>query len=297
MIKAYQQFFKQLSVDKVSAYTQLMRFDRPIGILLLLWPTLWALWISASGFPDAKVFLIFCTGVVVMRAAGCVINDYADRNFDGKVKRTENRPIPSGLVSSSEALVLFSLLLFVALMLVLMLNLNSLYIALFAAAITFFYPFAKRFTWFPQAVLGVAFSCAIPMAYVAQNQSITELTGVIFFTNLIWIMVYDTIYAMVDRDDDIKVGIRSTALLFGDADKFLIGIMQGMVVIGFIIMGAQLEFGRYYFIAVLAASLLFIWQQWLIRRRHAQDCFRAFLNNNYVGLVIFLGIFTEYLMG
>jgi len=296
MIRANIKFFQTLNIDKVSAYLQLMRFDRPIGTLLLLWPTLWALWISAPGFPDVKIFLIFCMGVVVMRAAGCVINDYADRNFDGNVSRTNSRPIPSGRVTPEEALVLFSLLIAVALVLVLMLNTMSLYVAIAAAATTIIYPFAKRFTWFPQAILGIAFSCSIPMAFVAQNRPLTELVWLIFFTNLIWIMVYDTIYAMVDREDDLKVGIRSTAILFGDADRFLIGLMQIMVLIGFVIIGTHLDYSYYYFSAIVVAGALFSWQQWLIKDRNLALCFRAFLNNNYVGLVIFIGILTEHLM-
>ncbi|MFT5452972.1 MAG: 4-hydroxybenzoate polyprenyltransferase [Enterobacterales bacterium] len=295
MITAYRNFFSQLSLDKVFAYTQLMRFDRPIGILLLLWPTLWALWIAAGGFPDVRNFLIFCTGVVIMRSAGCVINDYADRDFDGHVDRTKLRPIPAGLVTPSEALVLFSILLFIALMLVLTLNIETIKLAFIAAALTFVYPFAKRYTWFPQAVLGMAFSSAIPMAFTAEKQPLTELVWLIFFINLIWIMVYDTIYAMVDRDDDIKVGIRSTAILFGDADKLLIGIMQTMVVMGLMILGSELEFGWQYFSAVGTTSMLFLWQQWLIRKRLAEQCFKAFLNNNYVGFVLFVGILMEYL--
>ena len=295
MIAAYKNFFSQLTIDKVFAYTRLMRFDRPIGILLLLWPTLWSLWIAAGGFPDVRNFLVFCAGVLVMRSAGCVINDYADRDFDGHVDRTKLRPIPAGLVNPSEALVLFSLLLFLALMLVLTLNIETIKLAFVAAALTFVYPFAKRYTWFPQAVLGMAFSSAIPMAFTAENQPLTELVWLIFFINLIWIMVYDTIYAMVDRDDDIKVGIRSTAILFGDADKLLIGLMQSMVVIGLLILGSELQFGWQYFSAVSIASMLFLWQQWLIRKRLPEKCFEAFLNNNYVGFVLFIGILMEYL--
>ncbi|MFT5519949.1 MAG: 4-hydroxybenzoate polyprenyltransferase [Enterobacterales bacterium] len=295
MIAAYKNFFSQLTIDKVFAYTQLMRFDRPIGILLLLWPTLWSLWIAAGGFPDVRNFLVFCAGVVVMRSAGCVINDYADRDLDGHVERTKLRPIPAGLVTPSEALVLFSLLLFLALMLVLTLNIETIKLAFVAAALTFFYPFAKRYTWFPQAVLGMAFSSAIPMAFTAENQPLTELVWLIFFINLIWIMVYDTIYAMADRDDDIKVGIRSTAILFGDADKLLIALMQSMVVMGLLILGSELEFGWQYFSAVSIASMLFLWQQWLISKRLPEKCLEAFLNNNYVGFVLFVGILMEYL--
>lgn len=296
MIKAYLDFFKQLNIEKLFVYIELMRFDRPIGILLLLWPTLWALWIAKGGFPDVKVFLIFCFGVVIMRAAGCVINDYADRDFDGHVERTQSRLIPMGRVAASEALVLFSLLLALAFLLVLTLNTTTIYLSFIAVAIAILYPFAKRFTWFPQAVLGAAFSCAIPMAFAAQNQALSELTWLIFFINLIWIMAYDTLYAMVDRADDVKLGIRSTAILFGDADKLLIGLMQGMVVIGLLILGRELDFGWIYFTAILCVIALFAWQQILIRKRNPQKCFQAFLNNNYVGMVIFMGIMIEYIV-
>ena len=295
MIKAYLNFFRYLNVDKFSAYLQLMRFDRPIGILLLLWPTLWALWIAAGGFPDVKNFLVFCAGVVIMRSAGCVINDYADRDFDGYIERTRSRPIPSGLVSPSEALVLFSLLLLVAFLLVLTLNRMTIYLAFVGAFLTLLYPFAKRFTWFPQVVLGITFSWSIPMAFAAEGQPLSELTWLIYFTNLIWIIVYDTIYAMVDRKDDIKVGIRSTAILFGDADKLLIGIMQAMVIIGLLIIGTELKFGWIYYSAMFLTVALFFGQQKLISDRNPDDCFTAFLNNNYVGLIIFIGILFEYL--
>jgi len=294
MIRAYRNFFNQLSIDKFAAYIQLMRFDRPIGILLLLWPTLWALWIGAHGFPDAKVFMVFCAGVVIMRSAGCVINDYADRDFDGDVNRTKSRPIPAGLVTPSEALVLFSLLLLLAFLLVLTLNWNTILLAFVAAATAFVYPFTKRYTWYPQAVLGIAFGMAIPMAFAAQSKPLSELVWLIFFINLIWVLIYDTLYAMVDREDDIKIGIRSTAILFGNGDRLLIGIMQLMVAIGFIILGAELGFGWYYFSSLLMVGILFIWQQLLIRKRIPENCFRAFLNNNYVGLIIFIGIFLEY---
>jgi len=296
MIKAYVNFFKNLDIEKISAYLVLMRFDRPIGIMLLLWPTLWALWIAAEGFPNTKNFIVFCIGVPVMRAAGCVINDYADRDFDGHVKRTRSRPIPAGRVTPQEALVLFSLLLIVAFILVLTLNPMTIYLAFAGAGLTLLYPFAKRFTWYPQVVLGMTFGWSIPMAFAAQYGSLSELTWLVYFTNLIWVLFYDTIYAMVDREDDIKVGIRSTAILFGDADRFLIGMMQLMVIIGLAIIGIQLNFKWVYFSGLLIVLSLFIGQQMLIRKRDPDDCFRAFLNNNYVGMIIFLGILIEFLV-
>jgi len=295
MINAYLKFFKHLDIDKISAYMVLMRFDRPIGILLLLWPTLWALWIAAEGFPSINNFLVFCVGVTVMRAAGCVINDYADRDFDGHVERTQTRPIPSGKVSPDEALVLFSILLLIAFLLVITLNTITIYLAFAGAALTLLYPFAKRFTWFPQVILGITFGWSIPMAFAAEQGKLTELTWLVYFTNLIWVIFYDTIYAMVDREDDLKVGIRSTAILFGDADRFLIGMMQLMVLTGLSIVGIQLNFGWVFISALGLVSILFAGQQMLIRKRDPDDCFRAFLNNNYVGMIIFIGILIEYL--
>ncbi len=295
MINAYLNFFKQLDIDKILAYVVLMRFDKPIGVLLLLWPTLWALWIAAEGFPSINNFMVFCVGVPIMRAAGCVINDYADRNFDGHVGRTQSRPIPAGKVSPEEALVLFSLLMLLAFILVLTLNKITIYLAFVGAGLTFLYPFAKRFTWFPQLILGLTFGWSIPMAFAAQLGSLSEITWLVYFTNLIWVVFYDTIYAMVDCEDDMKVGIRSTAILFGDADRFLIGIMQIMVIIGLTMIGTQLNFGMIYFTALGLVFALFTGQQMLIRQRDPDDCFRAFLNNNYVGMIMFIGIVSEYL--
>ncbi len=294
MMKAYLYFFTNLNINKIANYIVLMRFNRPIGILLLLWPTLWALWIAAEGFPDVVNFLAFCAGVPVMRAAGCVINDYADRNLDGHVKRTSNRPIPAGHVSPEEALILFSLLLFVAFLLVLTLNRTTIYLAFAGAAMTLFYPYAKRFTWFPQVVLGITFSWSIPMAFAAEQKPLSELTWIIYFTNLIWVIFYDTIYAMVDREDDLKAGIKSIAIFFGDSDRFMVGLMQFMVIVGLAIIGNYLDFGWVFVLVIFLVGALFAGQQMLIRKRDPDDCFRAFLNNNYVGMIIFLGILIEY---
>ncbi len=294
MMKAYLDFFTTLNLNKIANYFVLMRFNRPIGILLLLWPTLWALWIAAEGFPEVANFLAFCAGVPVMRAAGCVINDYADRNLDGHVKRTRTRPIPAGKVSPEEALVLFSLLLFMAFLLVLTLNKATIYLAFAGAGLTIFYPFAKRFTWFPQVALGITFSWSIPMAFAAEQRPLSELTWIIYFTNLIWVIFYDTIYAMVDREDDLNAGIKSTAILFGEADRFMVGMMQLMVIVGLAIIGNHLNFGWVFLTVIVMVAVLFAGQQMLIRKRDPDDCFRAFLNNNYVGMIIFLGILIEY---
>jgi len=295
-MQKYMAFFTHCNTDKLYAYAQLMRFDRPIGFLLLLWPTLAALWVASDGFPRVDLFLIFSLGVVVMRSAGCVINDYADQDFDGHVERTKNRPIVSGQVTPQEALMLLFCLLVIALILVLFINTTTLYWAMVGASLTIFYPFAKRFTWFPQAVLGVTFAWSIPMAFTATEVGVSELTWLIYFTNLIWIIMYDTIYAMVDREDDIAIGVRSTAILFGDADRMLIGVMQIMALIGMIIMGNSLGFGWVYSLSMALVCALFVWQQMLIKERQPAQCFRAFLNNNYVGIIWFLGVVLEYLL-
>ncbi|MCP4412519.1 MAG: 4-hydroxybenzoate octaprenyltransferase [Gammaproteobacteria bacterium] len=293
-MKAYLNFFTTLNHKKIADYIVLMRFNRPIGIFLLLWPTLWALWIAAEGFPGIVNFLVFCAGVPIMRSAGCVINDYADRNLDGHVKRTSTRPIPACKVSPEEALVLFFLLLFVAFLLVLTLNRTTIYLAFAGVGLTIFYPFAKRFTWFPQVALGITFSWSIPMAFAAEQKPLSELTWIIYFTNLIWVIFYDTIYAMVDREYDLKVGIKSTAILFGEADRFMVGMMQLMVIVGLAILGNHLNFGWVFVTVIVMVAVLFAGQQMLIRKRDPDDCFRAFLNNNYVGMIIFLGILIEY---
>jgi 4-hydroxybenzoate polyprenyltransferase len=279
-----------LDIDKIDHYLRLMRFDKPIGTLLLLWPTLWSLWLAAGGLPTVYNFIIFILGVVVMRSAGCVINDYADRKFDGKVKRTQDRPIATGDVTPNEALIIFGLLIAIGFLLITFLNSLAFYLAFIGALLTIAYPFAKRYTWFPQVLLGATFGWCVPMAFAAEAGQLTELTWLIYFTNLIWIVAYDTLYAMVDREDDIKLGLRSTAILFGDADRVMIAIMQGMVLIGFFIIGQVAALSSIYFYALAASALLFVYQQWLIRKRIPGNCFKAFLNNNYVGMLMFLGI-------
>lgn len=291
----YLAFFTTLTLDKFNAYIELMRFDRPIGFLLLLWPTLVALWIAAGGFPTIDLLLIFSIGVVVMRSAGCVINDHADRHVDGHVERTKSRPLVSGKVTVEEARMLFFSLLVVALILVLLLNRVTLYWAIAGAALTILYPLAKRYTWFPQVMLGVTFAWSIPMAFTANQVAVTELVWLIYFTNLIWIVMYDTIYAMVDRDDDLKIGVRSTAILFGDADRMLIGMMQVMALGGMVLVGVVQNYSLWYYLPLLAVVGLFGWQQYLIRDRQPANCFKAFLNNNYVGASWFLGVLLEYL--
>ena len=279
-----------LEITKARAFWQLARFDRPIGSLLLLWPTLWALFLAGDGFPKVDVLVVFVLGVVFMRAAGCVINDFADRNVDGHVKRTANRPMPSGKVSEREALGLFILLVLVSFLLVLTMNNLTIMLSVVAVMLAAAYPFMKRYTHLPQLVLGAAFGWSIPMAYAAQSGTLPTVAWLLFVANILWTVAYDTLYAMVDRDDDIKVGIKSTAILFGRFDKLIIGILQLVTIMLLIAIGGILQLNQGYYWALLVASALFVYQQMLIQGRQREQCFKAFLNNNYVGMVIFIGI-------
>ncbi|KJG14006.1 4-hydroxybenzoate polyprenyltransferase [Photobacterium iliopiscarium] len=279
-----------LEITKARAFWQLARFDRPIGSLLLLWPTLWALFLAGDGFPKVDVLVVFVLGVVFMRAAGCVINDFADRNVDGHVKRTANRPMPSGKVSEREALGLFILLVLVSFLLVLTMNNLTIMLSVVAVMLAAAYPFMKRYTHLPQLVLGAAFGWSIPMAYAAQSGTLPTVAWLLFVANILWTVAYDTLYAMVDRDDDIKVGIKSTAILFGRFDKLIIGILQLVTIMLLIAIGGLLHLNQGYYWALLVASALFVYQQMLIQGRQREQCFKAFLNNNYVGMVIFIGI-------
>jgi len=281
--------------SRAREYALLMRLDKPIGALLLLWPTLWALWLAADGTPDPFILGIFVAGVLVMRSAGCVINDYADRNFDPHVERTRDRPLAAGRVSPREALGLFATLVLIALGLVLMLNHLSLLIAVAGALVAASYPYMKRFTYLPQVHLGVAFSCGIPMAFAAINNDLPRLAWLLLIGNLIWAVAYDTLYAMVDRDDDLRVGVKSTAILFGDLDRLFVAIMQFMVIVVLVLVGEQAGLGIYYHLSVFIAIALFAWQHYLIRDRDRQACFQAFLNNNWVGAVIFAGLVLDKL--
>ncbi|MEC6815580.1 4-hydroxybenzoate octaprenyltransferase [Photobacterium toruni] len=279
-----------LEITKARAFWQLARFDRPIGSLLLLWPTLWALFLAGNGFPKVDVLVVFVLGVVFMRAAGCVINDFADRNVDGYVKRTANRPMPSGKVSEREALGLFSLLVLVSFLLVLTMNNLTIMLSVVAVILAAAYPFMKRYTHLPQLVLGAAFGWSIPMAYAAQSGALPTVAWLLFVANILWTIAYDTLYAMVDRDDDLKVGIKSTAILFGRFDKLIIGILQLATIMLLIAIGGILQLSHWYYWSLLLVSALFVYQQMLIQDRQREQCFKAFLNNNYVGMVIFIGI-------
>jgi len=281
-------------MNKIKTYLILMRFNKPIGIFLLLWPALWALWLAAEGTPDLFILFIFIAGVVLMRAAGCVINDYADRNIDLHVERTKNRPITSGKVSKKEALLLFVSLVAIAFILVLQLNWLTIYISFAALALASIYPFMKRHTQLPQVVLGMAFACSVPMAFAAQTDSIPKEAWLIYVLTVVWTVIYDTMYAMVDRDDDLKIGVKSTAILFGDADKVILGFSQVLLIFGFFLLGSELNLNEFYYIGLAVASCFFIYQQYLIKDRDKVLCLKAFLNNNWFGLSIYLGIIAHY---
>jgi 4-hydroxybenzoate polyprenyltransferase len=276
-------------------YVALTRLNRPIGIWLLLWPTLWALWFAARGKPDARLFIIFVAGTVLMRSAGCAINDYADRGFDRHVERTKLRPLAAGRISTVEALLLFGGLSLTALGLALPLNKLTLLFAVCGAALAVTYPFIKRFLSVPQFYLGLTFGWGIPMAFTAQQDHWPPRVGwLLLLANLLWVSVYDTMYAMVDRDDDIKVGVRSTAILFGDSDRHIIAILQAMTLLALYLVGGMMRMGPWYHAGLAAGAVFFVYQLWLIRAREREGCFRAFLNNNYFGMSVFLGIALNY---
>jgi len=279
---------------RVQEWGRLMRLDKPVGIWLLLWPELWALWIAGGGRPEPRILIIFLIGTVVMRSAGCVINDFADRNVDPYVKRTKDRPLAARRVGPREALVLFFALAAVALCLALQLDFATLKLACVGAVLTVSYPFLKRFFPLPQFYLGLAFGWAVPMAYMAASGGLPRVAWVLFVTAVLWACIYDTLYAMVDREDDVKIGMKSSAILFADMDKLIVAIMQLMMLFSLILVGRAMKFGHWYLTGVVAAALFFLYQQWLIRDRETSRCFRAFQNNQYVGLSIFIGILLEY---
>ncbi len=275
-------------------YVQLMRLDQPIGVLLLLWPTLWALWLAGEGHPDSGIFVVFMLGVIIMRSAGCVLNDFADRNIDPYVERTRTRPIASGAVGPMEALTLFFILGLIAIGLAMMLNRPARMLAVIGAGLTLVYPFIKRFVAIPQFVLGAAFGWAVPMAFAAQTGETAQLAWLVFGTALIWAVIYDTFYAMVDRGDDLKVGVKSTAILFGDTDLFIIGGLQLLMLTALIFIGNMAELSFWYYGSVAVAAILMAWHQWLARDRQPAACFSVFLHNHYIGMIVFIGIVLHY---
>lgn len=275
-------------------YGKLMRVDKPTGYWLLLWPTLWALWLAGDGHPDQGLFVVFVLGVFVMRSAGCVFNDFVDRKIDPYVERTRSRPIASGAVTPAEALVLFVALSLIAVGLASMLNRPARLLAIVAAALTLAYPFVKRFVSVPQFVLGAAFGWAVPMAFAAQTGEVPQLAWLVFGTALVWAVIYDTFYAMVDREDDRRIGAKSTALLFGDADLFVIAGLQIVMLAGLAFVGLRAGLGFWFYLAVAGAAGLMIYHQWLARDRQPAGCFAAFLHNHTIGLVVFTGILLDY---
>jgi 4-hydroxybenzoate polyprenyltransferase len=281
-------------VATVHDYVRLMRLDRPIGIWLLLWPTLWALWIGSRGQPKPQIFVIFVVGTVLMRSAGCAINDYADRSFDPHVARTKDRPLAAGRLSTLEALVLFALLSLAALVLALQLNRLTLLYAVAGAFIAVTYPFVKRFLSVPQLYLGLAFGAGIPMAFAAQIETVPPVAWLLLLANVSWVTVYDTMYAMVDRSDDLKLGVRSTAILFGDSDRHIIAVLQILTLASLYLVGKMLRAGAWYDAGLIGGAVFFVYQLWLIRDRDREGCFRAFLNNNYFGMSVFIGLALEY---
>lgn len=281
---------------RLGAYARLTRLDRPVGNYLLLWPTLWALMVAGEGSPDPVIVAVFVAGVVVMRAAGCAINDYADRKVDGHVERTRERPLATGEVGPNEALVVFVVLLVVAAQLLLFLNRLTVALAFVGAALATVYPFMKRYTYLPQVVLGMAFGWAVPMAFAAERGTVPPVAFVMYATAIVLTVVYDTEYAMVDRDDDLAVGVKSTAILFGELDRVAVGTLQALCIVGLSMTGMRADLAWPYYLGVAAAAGLFVFQQRLIRTRDRAGCFRAFLNNTWVGFVVFAGIVASYLV-
>lgn len=280
--------------QQLRTYGRLMRLDRPIGIWLLLWPTLWGLWIAGEGKPDAWVFTVFVAGVVLMRSAGCVINDFADRNIDGQVARTRERPLATGSATPAEALVLFAALCMIALGLVLTLDRLTQILALVAAALTVVYPFCKRYIAAPQIILGAAFGMGIPMAFAAQTGSIPRLAWLLWLGVVIWAVAYDTLYGMADREDDLRIGVQSTAILFGQADVFVVAVLQVTFLLALLLAGGVAELGFWFQLSLAASTLLMLYQFTLYRQRQPAACLRAFANNHYVGGAVFAGIALSY---
>ena len=280
---------------KTRALLQLIRFDKPIGTLLLLWPALWALWIAAQGVPDYTLLAIFLAGTFLARSAGCIINDLADRNLDGAVTRTNARPLVTGTITVREAVALFVALMLLAFILVLFTNRLTVILSVGAVILASSYPFMKRYMQLPQLVLGAAFSWSIPMAFAAQSGALPPALWLLYLGNLLWTMAYDTAYAMVDREDDIKIGIKSTAILFGQYDRLMIALLQLSSLICLYLAGQAFELGVYYNASLVVSAALFGYHQYLIRECKPDECFRAFLHNNWVGMAIFVGVALNYL--
>lgn len=287
---------KEKIVDRLQQYWLLARFDKPIGILILLWPALWALWVASAGKPDLLVLSVICCGVVLMRAAGCVINDYADREIDPHVERTKLRPIAAGRVTPKEALIVFTVLCMSAFFLVLLLNTYTILLSFVGVFLAASYPFMKRYTQLPQAYLGIAFGWAVPMSFAAQSNEIPLVAWLMYLATALWALVYDTMYAMVDKEDDLKIGVKSTAILFGDKDREVMAVLQIIILLLLIQVGRLEGLSWIYFATIAGASSFFVYQQKLIFYRDKSDCFTAFLNSNWFGLTIFMGLVLEFAM-
>jgi 4-hydroxybenzoate polyprenyltransferase len=271
-----------------------MRLNKPIGIFLLLWPTLWALWIANHGIPPFKILLLFIIGVIIMRSAGCIINDIADRNFDHHVKRTQTRPLAVKKITVQQAFFLFIVLITIAFLIVIQFNWLTVKLALLGLGFTIIYPLMKRITHLPQLFLGIAFTWGIPLAFAASQNKIPTLSWILFTGTLFWVVAYDTQYAMIDREDDLKLGLKSTAILFGSYDKIMIGILQSLFLILIVVCGWLLHLNLIFFLFLFASAGLVIYQQRLIYNRFPHNCFKAFLNNHWIGFLIFLGIAFSY---
>ncbi len=282
--------------DRLNQYYRLTRLDRPIGSLLLLWPALWALWIAGKGHPQPLIVAVFVLGVFIMRSAGCVLNDYADRHIDPHVKRTKARPLAAGRVTPREALILFVVLALLAFALVLLLNRFTVLLSFGGIVLAAVYPFTKRYTHLPQVFLGAAFGWAVPMAFAAQTGAVPKIGWLLFVAAILWALVYDTMYAMVDRDDDLKIGVKSTAILFGDADRLIIGIIQALLLGALVLVGQLAGLRSMYYLGLAVAAGLALYQQYLIKDRQRDRCFQAFLNNNWFGGVVFAGIVLHYML-
>ena len=280
----------------MNAYIRLMRLDKPIGSLLLLWPTYWALFLSADGWPDVDILVIFTLGVFIMRSAGCVINDFADRKIDKHIIRTQGRPLATGEISSNSALVLFGLLLLIALGLVLQTNILTIKLSLIALMLATLYPFTKRWTNLPQLVLGAAFGMSVPMAFSAQTGVIPLTAWLVFIATLVWTLIYDTFYAMADRDEDLKIGVKSTAILFAKYDQIIITLLQILLIIVFVLIGNTFDLGLIYDFSLVIILFFMIYHQFLLKKRQKEEYFKAFLSNNFIGMAVFLGIFLSVII-
>jgi 4-hydroxybenzoate polyprenyltransferase len=283
--------------EKIQLYAQLIRFDRPIGTYLLLWPTLWTLAIAAEGGPDLWVLFVFVSGAFLMRSAGCAINDYADREIDLHVARTRERPLTSGKIKPKEALWVFAVLALLAFALVLTLNTYTIYLSFVAVALAASYPFMKRYHYLPQVHLGATFGWAVPMAWAAETAGVSRIGWLLYIATLLWIVAYDTMYGMADREDDLKIGVKSTAILFGEADRLIVGILQFLFILTLWLIGSELGFSGYYFAGLIFAGLLLGYEQAMIYYRVPEFCFHAFLHNHWVGAVVFFGIMAHFYLG